>query len=435
MSKRLRWPKTLASQLSLIFLVSLLLANGLSFSVQFYERYLTTRSTMLGNMENDVSTSIAILDRLPAEERPQWLKRLDRQNYRYLLNKGDTGVPMDTQDPPMSATSIKDMLGQHYALTFAEIPGVRPHYQVFLTLADGNPVTIDVHPSVIPVALWLPVVLVLQLALLLGCTWMAVRLAIRPLTRLSRAVESLDPNARIKHLDENGPTEVAHAAVAFNAMQQRIADYLKERMHILAAISHDLQTPITRMKLRAEFMDDSLERDKLQSDLSEMEHLVREGVAYARSVHGSTEVNCRLDLDAFVDSIVFDYQDVGKEVCCSGRYGAPIDTRPHALRRVLINLLDNALKFSGAAELVVGAEANGSVSIKVLDRGPGIPADELDEVLKPFYRVESSRNRETGGTGLGLAIAQQLAIALGGSLSLTNREGGGLCAQLILPAE
>ena len=189
------------------------------------------------------------------------------------------------------------------------------------------------------------------------------------------------------------------------------------------------------MKLRAEFMDDSLERDKLQSDLSEMEHLVREGVAYARSVHGSTEVNCRLDLDAFVDSIVFDYQDVGKEVCCSGRYGAPIDTRPHALRRVLINLLDNALKFSGAAELVVGAEANGSVSIKVLDRGPGIPADELDEVLKPFYRVESSRNRETGGTGLGLAIAQQLAIALGGSLSLTNREGGGLCAQLILPAE
>ena len=435
MSKRLRWPKTLASQLSLIFLVSLLLANGLSFSVQFYERYLTTRSTMLGNMENDVSTSIAILDRLPAEERPQWLKRLDRQNYRYLLNKGDTGVPMDTQDPPMSATSIKDMLGQHYALTFAEIPGVRPHYQVFLTLADGNPVTIDVHPSVIPVALWLPVVLVLQLALLLGCTWMAVRLAIRPLTRLSRAVESLDPNARIKHLDENGPTEVAHAAVAFNAMQQRIADYLKERMHILAAISHDLQTPITRMKLRAEFMDDSLERDKLQSDLSEMEHLVREGVAYARSVHGSTEVNCRLDLDAFVDSIVFDYQDVGKEVCCSGRYGAPIDTRPHALRRVLINLLDNALKFSGAAELVVGAEANGSVSIKVLDRGPGIPADELDEVLKPFYRVESSRNRETGGTGLGLAIAQQLAIALGGSLSLTHREGGGLCAQLILPAE
>lgn len=431
--KWLRWPKTLASQLSLIFLVSLLLANGLSFSVQFYERYLSARSTMLNNMENDISTSVAILDRLPAEERQAWLSRLNREHYQYLLTKGDSGVPMDTADPPMSASSIKDTLGQHYALTFADIPGVRPHYQVFLQLADGNPVTIDVRPADIPVALWLPVVLVLQLALLLGCTWMAVRLAIRPLSRLSRAVESLDPNARIQHLDESGPTEVAHAAVAFNAMQQRIADYLKERMQILAAISHDLQTPITRMKLRAEFMDDSTERDKLLSDLGEMEHLVREGVAYARSVHGSTEANCKLDLDAFVDSIVFDYQDVGKAVNSSGSYGSPIETRPHALRRVLINLLDNALKFSGAAELVVSAEANGNVSIKVLDRGPGISADELREVLKPFYRVESSRNRDTGGTGLGLAIAQQLAIALGGSLGLSNREGGGLCAELLLP--
>ena len=431
--KWLRWPKTLASQLSLIFLVSLLLANGLSFSVQFYERYLSARSTMLNNMENDISTSVAILDRLPAEERQAWLSRLNREHYQYLLTKGDSGVPMDTADPPMSASSIKDTLGQHYALTFADIPGVRPHYQVFLQLADGNPVTIDVRPADIPVALWLPVVLVLQLALLLGCTWMAVRLAIRPLSRLSRAVESLDPNARIQHLDESGPTEVAHAAVAFNAMQQRIADYLKERMQILAAISHDLQTPITRMKLRAEFMDDSTERDKLLSDLGEMEHLVREGVAYARSVHGSTEANCKLDLDAFVDSIVFDYQDVGKAVNRSGSYGSPIETRPHALRRVLINLLDNALKFSGAAELVVSAEANGNVSIKVLDRGPGISAEELREVLKPFYRVESSRNRDTGGTGLGLAIAQQLAIALGGSLSLSNRQGGGLCAELLLP--
>ena len=431
--KWLRWPKTLASQLSLIFLVSLLLANGLSFSVQFYERFLSARSTMLNNMENDISTSVAILDRLPAEERQAWLSRLNREHYQYLLTKGDSGVPMDTADPPMSASSIKDTLGQHYALTFADIPGVRPHYQVFLQLADGNPVTIDVRPADIPVALWLPVVLVLQLALLLGCTWMAVRLAIRPLSRLSRAVESLDPNARIQHLDESGPTEVAHAAVAFNAMQQRIADYLKERMQILAAISHDLQTPITRMKLRAEFMDDSTERDKLLSDLGEMEHLVREGVAYARSVHGSTEANCKLDLDAFVDSIVFDYQDVGKAVNSSGSYGSPIETRPHALRRVLINLLDNALKFSGAAELVVSAEANGNVSIKVLDRGPGISAEELREVLKPFYRVESSRNRDTGGTGLGLAIAQQLAIALGGSLNLSNRKGGGLCAELLLP--
>ncbi|MBT2375217.1 ATP-binding protein [Pseudomonas fluorescens] len=424
-----RWPRTLASQLSLIFLVSLICAHGLSFSVQFYERYISARTTMLGNLENDVSTSIAILDRLPAAERASWLSRLDRENYRYLLGAGEPGVPMSTENVPMAATSIGDALGKQYALTFREIPGLQRHFQADLTLADGSPITIDVRPAGVPLALWLPIVLILQLALLLGCTWMAVRIAIRPLTRLARAVETLDPNTHPIPLDETGPTEVAHAATAFNAMQARIAEYLKERMQILAAISHDLQTPITRMKLRAEFMDDSSEKEKLWSDLGEMEHLVREGVAYARSVHGSTEASCRIDLDAFLDSVMFDYQDMNKQVSLSGKSAVVMKTRPHALRRVLVNLVDNALKFSGAAQLEVRVAA-GELSIKVLDRGPGIAEDELVQVMQPFYRVESSRNRGTGGTGLGLAIAQQLVVAIGGTLTLSNRQEGGLCAEV-----
>ncbi len=432
MSLRFRWPRTLASQLSLIFLISLLCAHGLSFSAQFYERYISARTAMLGNLENDVSTSVAILDRLPANERSSWLPRLDRQNYRYLLNAGETGEPMSSDDVPMAATSIADALGEHYALTLRDIPGMQKHFQVHLTLADGSPITIDVRPAALPVAYWLPVVLVLQLALLLGCTWIAVRLAIRPLTRLARAVETLDPNAHPTPLDEKGPTEVAHAAAAFNEMQKRIAEYLKERMQILAAISHDLQTPITRMKLRAEFMEDCAERDKLWSDLGEMEHLVREGVAYARSVHGATETSHRINLDAFLDSLVFDYQDMHKQVSLTGKSAVVFDTRPHALRRVLVNLVDNALKFAGSAELEVGSTADGELSIKVLDRGPGIAEDELVQVMQPFYRVESSRNRGTGGTGLGLAIAQQLAVAIGGSLTLSNRPQGGLCAEIRL---
>lgn len=430
MSLRFRWPRTLASQLSLIFLISLLCAHGLSFSAQFYERYISARTAMLGNLENDVSTSVAILDRLPANERSSWLPRLDRQNYRYLLNAGETGEPMSSDDVPMAATSIADALGEHYALTLRDIPGMQKHFQVHLALADGSPITIDVRPAALPVAYWLPVVLVLQLALLLGCTWIAVRLAIRPLTRLARAVETLDPNAHPTPLDEKGPTEVAHAAAAFNEMQKRIAEYLKERMQILAAISHDLQTPITRMKLRAEFMEDCAERDKLWSDLGEMEHLVREGVAYARSVHGATETSHRINLDAFLDSLVFDYQDMHKQVSLTGKSAVVFDTRPHALRRVLVNLVDNALKFAGSAELEVGSTADGELSIKVLDRGPGIAEDELVQVMQPFYRVESSRNRGTGGTGLGLAIAQQLAVAIGGSLTLSNRPQGGLCAEV-----
>ena len=434
MSVNLHWPRTLASRLSLIFLIGLLLAQALSFGAQYYERYQSAKNTMLGNLETDVSTSIAILDRLPAEERPAWLERLARKNYGYLLSEGEPGTPIEASDVPVAVTSITEAIGERYPLTFTDIPGPKKHFQGHLRLSDGSPVTIDVRPSMVPLSPWLPIVLLGQLALMLACTWLAVRIAIRPLSRLAEAVDTLDPNTHPVLLDEKGPTEVAHAARAFNAMQARIAAYLKERMQLLAAISHDLQTPITRMKLRAEFMDDSAEKDKLWNDLGEMEHLVREGVAYARSIHGSTEESRRTDLDSFLDSLVFDYQDMGKEVQLNGKSAAVIDTRPHALRRVLVNLTDNALKFAGSAELLVEKQADGSVSVNVMDRGPGIAEEELAQVMQPFYRVENSRNRSTGGTGLGLAIAQQLALAIGGSLTLSNREGGGLCAQLKLPA-
>lgn len=432
MTFNLHWPRTLASRLSLIFLIGLLLAQALSFGAQYYERYQSAKNTMLGNLETDVSTSIAILDRLPAEERPAWLERLARKNYGYLLSEGEPGRLIEVGDVPVAVTSITEAIGERYPLTFTDIPGPKKHFQGHLRLSDGSPVTIDVRPAMAPLSPWLPVVLLGQLALMIACTWLAVRIAIRPLTRLANAVETLDPNAHPINLDEKGPTEVVYAARAFNTMQARIAAYLKERMQLLAAISHDLQTPITRMKLRAELMDDCAEKDKLWNDLCEMEHLVREGVAYARSIHGSTEESRRTNMDSFLESLVFDYQDMGKQVQLVGKSATVIDTRPHALRRVLVNLTDNALKFAGAAEVWV--EANkGSLAITVMDRGPGIADAELAQVLQPFYRVENSRNRDTGGTGLGLAIAQQLAMALGGSLILSNREGGGLCAELKLP--
>ena len=432
MTLKLHWPRALASRLSLIFLIGLILAQALSFGAQYYERYESAKNTMLGNLETDVSTSVAILDRLPAEERSAWLTRLARKNYGYLLSEGDPGTPIDARDVPVAVTSITEAIGERYPLTFTDVPGPRQHFQGHLRLSDGSPLTIDVRPAMAPLSPWLPAVLLCQLALMIACTWLAVRIAIRPLTRLANAVETLDPNAQPITLDESGPTEVVYAARAFNTMQARIAAYLKERMQLLAAISHDLQTPITRMKLRAEFMDDCAEKDKLWNDLSEMEHLVREGVAYARSVHGSTEESRRTNMDSFLESLVFDYQDMGKQVQLVGHSAAVIDTRPHALRRVLVNLTDNALKFAGAAEVHVAADG-ASLSISVLDRGPGIAEAELAQVLQPFYRVENSRNRDTGGTGLGLAIAQQLAMALGGTLTLSNREGGGLCAELELP--
>lgn len=425
------WPRTLGSRLFVILLAGLVVAYALSFAVLFSERYMSAREVMLGTLETDVSTAIAILDRLPAEERPQWLPRLNRGNYQYILGPGLPGIPEMTQRGKDIAARISEASGGRFPVTVESIPGDGKQLQAHLTLSDGSTLTIDVHPRMTPIAQWLPYVLVVQLLLLIVCCWFAVRLSIRPLVALADAADALNPNAQTPPLDENGPTELARAAHAFNAMRQRIARFVEERVQILAAISHDLQTPITRMKLRAELAEDSEEKRKLLGDLAEIETLVREGLAYARSAHGDGEKPSRIDVGSFVESLVYDYQDTGKPVTLEQHATGAIVTRPHALRRVLTNLTDNAIKFGGAAEVSVRRDGN-AVVIEVRDRGPGIPEDKLDAVLQPFVRLENSRSRETGGTGLGLAIAQQLAVAAGGGLTLRNREGGGLVAEVRL---
>ncbi|MBQ0820932.1 HAMP domain-containing histidine kinase [Microvirga sp. HBU67558] len=427
-----RLPRTLRWRLFLILFAGLAVAHALSFGVLFLERYTAAKTMMLGNLEKDVGISLALLDRLPAGERQQWVAMLERGNYRYELGPGLPGVPEVSGLGKEVAETIQTAVGQRLPVTVETIPGTRQRVQAHVTLSDGSQVTIDLRPRVMPLASWLPYVLMAQLTLLLLCTWIAVRSAIGPLHRLAKAAETLDPSKNVARLDETGPAEVAHAATAFNAMQDRITHYLEERVRILAAISHDLQTPITRMKLRAEVAEDGPEKEKLISDLSEIERLVHEGVAYARTAHGNVEKPTRIDIGSFVESIAFDYQDTGKAVTARRILDAVVTTRPHALRRILTNLIDNALKFAGEAEVNIGRQPDGRICITVCDRGPGIPEEQLESVLQPFYRLEQSRNRDTGGTGLGLAIAHQLALAIGGSLSLKNRTGGGLAAEIVL---
>lgn len=429
------WPRTLFARLMVILLIGLVLAQGLAFSLVLRERSQAADRLMLGNLGPDVASSVAILDMMPADKRPAWLDRLGRRNYSYLLNAGMVGggpprLPISQEAVAM----IAQALGARYHVKAVALSADGEQFQVHVRLSDDSPLTIDVHPAPKGLSTWLPVLLCVQLALLAGCAWIAVRLVTRPLKQLAAAAENLGPDLKADLIPERGPAEVVHAAAAFNAMQQRIAGYLAERVQILAAISHDLQTPITRMRLRVELMEGSETQDKFCSDLREMEHLVREGVAYARTLHGSAEALARVDVDALLDSLAGGYLDGGHTVSVDGKVGAPIQTRPQALRRILTNLVDNAIKFGGDVDVALYREADESLAIAVGDRGPGIPDAELERVMQPFYRLETSRNRETGGTGLGLAIAQQLAQALGGRLVLSNRQGGGLEARLTLPA-
>jgi signal transduction histidine kinase len=428
-------PRTLAARVLLILGAGLLLAHALSFALLFYERATATRSMMLTNLEEDIPVSVALLEHLPPAERTQWLPQLERRTYRYLLRPAQPGTPLASDRARQVTALVDDALRHRYPLRPRAVSASPERYEVELTLADGQPLTIEVTPSLMPIARWLPWMLAAQVALLLACTWVAVRLVTRPLARLADAAERLDPAQAGPPLSQEGPSEVAKAARALNALQSRVSAHVTERMQILAAISHDLQTPITRMRLRLESLDESPEQARLLDDVDQISHLVREGVNYARSANVALGPSVRLDLPSFLDSVVGDYQDTGKAAQRTEGDQASVQTHPQVLRRVVQNLIDNALAYGGSAEAMLRIDQDGRVCIDVLDRGSGIPEDQLEAVLQPFHRLESSRGRSSGGTGLGLAIAQQLTQSLGGTLRLSNREGGGLCATIMLATD
>ncbi len=428
-----RWlPRTLFARVTLMIVVGLAAAQGLTFASVQYERELTLRALMMTGIELDIASSAAILNRLPANERGDWLKRLERPNYSFEL-KGSVGGQAP-RSPILRdfSEAIVEALRPFPVTHLAQDPSTREGVLMQVRLNDGNSLVIHARRVPKPVSTWVVWTLLAELIVLAFFAWQAVRLVIRPLADLAAAADELGPDLRGITLSEGGPAEVSRASRAFNAMQHRISGYMDERVEILAAISHDLQTPITRMRLRTDLMDETSERDKLRQDLEAMQVLVKEGLTYARTLHGESEVPCLLDVDALLESLVSDYQDTGQRVTLEGQASAPLLTRPQALRRILTNLIDNALKFGDEARVEVTL-AETRLTIAVIDAGAGIPPDQLDAVLKPFYRVEGSRNRTTGGTGLGLAIAHQLAVAIGAELSLRNREQGGLEAKLALP--
>ncbi|WP_243492747.1 ATP-binding protein [Massilia violaceinigra] len=428
-------PASLFARLTLILLAGLAAAQFLSTMLTIDERNDASMGAMIDYVEVDLRTAVALLERLPHDERAAWLPRLERGGYRYTLDAGQAGAPVTAPHSLRLLASVRRALTPGHAFTANAVAGGAERFQVHVPLADGQPLTVDFRPRRgLPLSERLPWMLAAQLALVALACWLAVRLAIRPLRTLAQAADALGPDLRPVRMPEQGPSEVVAAARAFNAMQQRIAAYVDERLRILAAISHDLQTPITRMRLRVDLMDESPQQQRLIDDLQHLEDLARQGIGYARAMHGQLEPARAIDPNDLLDAMALDYRDSGADVAYASAGGAPFCTRPGALRRVVANLVDNGLKYAGEVQIVMERAGPDAITIRVLDRGPGIPEAALEQVFEPFYRLESSRNRDTGGTGLGLAIARQLALTLGGGLSLHNRPDGGLEARLVLRA-
>ncbi len=266
----------------------------------------------------------------------------------------------------------------------------------------------------------------------------AVRRLLVPVRTLARAAERLGRDVvNAPALPENGPSELATAAIAFNTMAARIRRFIEDRTFLLTAIGHDLRTPITRLKLRAEYMEDDEQRMKMLADLDEMEAMVAATLAFGRD-SATTESVARLDLAILLRTILDEAADGDPEhqetLAYDGPDHLPIRARPLGLKRALTNLIGNALKYGDAARVYLRQPQRQLVQIDIDDNGPGIASDQQETVFEPFRRLETSRNRETGGSGLGLSIARNIIRAHGGEILLLNRPGGGLRASVSLPS-
>ena len=322
--------------------------------------------------------------------------------------------------------------------------------QIGLQLPDDRWLTLVVNsPELRP---WSSVRFIIAFAIMtataaLIATW-SVRRLTDPVRVLANAAERLGRDVNAPPLPEDGPTEVAAAAAAFNTMAARIRRFVADRTFLLTAIGHDLRTPITRLKLRAEWMDDDEQRRKMLADLDELEAMVAATLAFGRDA-AQSEPTTRLDLPALLRTILDEAADARPDVrpgagahaqpgsnarlTYAGPETLPITARPIALKRAIANLVANALAYGDAARVQLAAPVAGQVTIHIQDEGPGIPLQDIDRVFEPFQRLEPSRNRETGGTGLGLPIARNILRAHGGDVTLANHAPG-LRATITLPA-
>lgn len=312
------------------------------------------------------------------------------------------------------------------------------HAVVGMRLPDGE--WLDVKAELEPLRPWHSPTFLAAFALMtvtaaLLTLW-AVRRLTAPVRTLAAAAEALGRDVNAAPLPENGPTEVATAAVAFNTMAARIRRFVQDRTELLTAIGHDLRTPITRLKLRAEFVEDEEQRGKILADLEELEAMVSATLAFGRDAR-TTEAVSQLDLAELLRTILDEAGDANPDVVDELSYEGPahltVQARSLALKRVFVNLVSNAVNYGGSATVRLLNPDNRMVVVEVEDHGPGIAPNDLDRVFEPFHRGEPSRNRETGGVGLGLPIARNIMRAHGGDVTIANRPSGGVKATVTLP--
>jgi signal transduction histidine kinase len=300
-----------------------------------------------------------------------------------------------------------------------------------LFTSDLEPLTVEqVASEVSGTSFLVRLTLTMLLCLLLSA--LAARRLAAPISDLATAAEQLGGSGDAPPVPPRGPTEVQGAILAFNRMRERMRRFNADRTRMIAAMSHDLRTPLTRLRLRAELVENTDQQNKMLAELDMMNGMIDSILSFARD-DTKGEPKSLVDLSALVEGICEDASDAGEPVTFSGSRGVTISCRPNALRRAISNLVDNAVKYGRSASVGLALDAE-HIVITVEDEGPGIPRNERERVFEPFYRIESSRDPGTGGVGLGLSVTRSIIWEHGGEIVLANRKGGGLSIRLELPA-
>ena len=487
------WPRSLFGRLIAALVIAVVLAQAAT--LYLFARHLArfTLDTSVWVWSRRITDITLMLEQLPADQRAPAVTRLQDEGARIALHRerrammrGDVEPPLHPrmnapfhrrgQPPPWLAHSwphffvqlpftsaapgltealgrqVRADLGGSYDVTVRKAsapaaavialpsPLFEPgeghpsqSYDVTVRLPDRSSVIYRVtriDPGApMPTSLMLDVLILV--ILLVIALYIAARGITRPLSRLADAAENIGRGVPQPKLEEKGARELRHAARAFNAMQDRLHRYLDSRTRVLAAMSHDLKTPLTRLRLQVETqIEDAAVQARFGKELDEMESMVRGALGLFRGLNDEEPLE-PIDMNRLLETVCREFVEMGDSVTLEGRALRPFPGKPRALKRCLTNLVGNAVNFGSRAHIQVRDGAQ--LEIGICDRGPGIPPEELEKVFEPFYRLESSRNRDTGGTGLGLSIARDVAQAHGGSLALRNRPEGGLEARLTLP--
>lgn len=442
-------PRSLGGQFATLLIMALLFAHFVSLALFFDERGRMVRAAIRFGVVEKVSTLVQVFDDTTPELGQRLATALSNRRTRLEIAERSALPPggMSEREEEF-AEELAEALSldeQGLRARFTDRPPPRDegrmhrHHLTFtgveisIPLAGGRWLNATSLVRAPPIGFswpWLISLGVSAIATLLVAA-LLVRRITGPMRELASAAEKIGRGEAIEPVPAKGPSEIRTTVEAFNVMQERLSRFVRDRTRMVAAISHDLRTPITSLRLRAEFIEDAdLKRDVVRT-LDEMQAMADATLAFARD-EGAGEATRSVDVAALIDGLAEDLRGLGKDVTYEGPERLVWRCRPVSLKRALANLVENAVRYAGAARIGLAGEA-GELRITIEDDGPGIPPEHLEEVFEPFVRVETSRSRETGGVGLGLSIARSIVRAHGGELTLVNRPAGGLVATISLP--